>query len=53
MGEAGILSARDRVEFINGEILIKPIMGPPHCASVDRVSLAMHRKSGNHYIVRT
>jgi Uma2 family endonuclease len=53
MGEAGILSARDRVELINGEILIKPMMGPPHCASVDRVSLAMHRESDNHYIVRT
>jgi Uma2 family endonuclease len=29
------------------------MMGPPHCASVDRVSLAMHRASDNHYIVRT
>ena len=53
MGQAGILSARDRVELINGEILIKPMMGPPHCASVDRVSLAMHRASDNHNIVRT
>jgi hypothetical protein len=53
MGEVGILSAKGRVELIHGEILIKPMMGPSHCASVDRVSLAMFRVSDNRFIVRT
>jgi len=34
MEDAGILSNRDRVELVYGEILVKAVPGPPHNASL-------------------
>ena len=52
MGEAGILGEGDRVELIRGEILAMSPIGPPHCASVDRVNRALNRSVGDRAIVR-
>ena len=38
MGEAGILTEKDRVELVNGEIIVKSPIGPKHQANVDRVN---------------
>ena len=40
MGEAGILSDRDRVELIDGDVLAMTPIGPRHAASVDRATRA-------------
>jgi Uma2 family endonuclease len=53
MEEAGILSRRERVELIYGEILIKSMPGPPHSASVDRTNRVMGRLMGDRAIIRT
>ena len=38
MGEAGILTEKDRVELVNGEIIVKSPIGPKHQADVDRTN---------------
>ena len=40
MGEAGILTEKDRVELVNGEIILKSPIGPKHQANVDRATVA-------------
>lgn len=52
MGQAGILAEGDRVELIRGEILAMSPIGPPHCASVDRVNRTLNRAVGDRAIVR-
>lgn len=51
MEDAGILSARDRVELIYGEILVKAVAGPAHNASVARANRGMSRLVGDRAIV--
>jgi Uma2 family endonuclease len=52
MGKAGILAEGDRVELIRGEILAMSPIGPPHCASVDRVVHAFFQTISGSAIVR-
>jgi len=47
MEDAGILSCTERVELINGEILVKAVPGPPHNASVARINRAIGRLVGD------
>jgi Uma2 family endonuclease len=49
--DAGILSGRERLELIYGEILIKAVAGPPHNASVARANREMSRLVGDRAIV--
>ncbi len=51
MEDAGILSGRERLELIYGEILIKAVAGPPHNASVARTNREMGRLVGDRAIV--
>ena len=52
MGQVGILSRRDRVELIDGEVVAMPPIGPLHCASVDSLNLSMVTAVGGKAIVR-
>src|SRR5437870_13648259 len=52
MVETGILSERDRVELIYGEILAMSPIGHPHNAGVDRATRFMSRIVGDKAIVR-
>lgn len=52
MVDAGILSERDRVELIEGEILAMTPIGPSHGAAVDRATRAMVTATGDNAIVR-
>ena len=51
MEDVGILSGRERLELIYGEILIKAVAGPPHNASVARATREMVRLVGDRAIV--
>ncbi len=44
MGEAGILTADDRVELIKGDIVRMPPIGSPHASHVRRVSHSFARR---------
>ena len=52
MAEAGILTKRDRVELIDGEIVRKMTIGPRHGASVDRATRLFVTSTGDNVIVR-
>jgi Uma2 family endonuclease len=52
MAQTGILSERDRVELIDGEVVAMTPIGPRHCASVDRATRAFVNAAGEHAIVR-
>ena len=52
MVNAGILSERDRVELIEGEILAMSPIGPPHGAALDRATRAMFTIVADKAIVR-
>ena len=52
MGQVGILSAKDRVELIDGEVVAMSPIGPPHSAHVDRANRAFVLKAGDDAIVR-
>jgi Uma2 family endonuclease len=52
MVHAGILTKRDRVELIDGEIVAKMTVGPRHNACVDRVNRLFGTRVGESAIVR-
>jgi Uma2 family endonuclease len=52
MGQTGILSERDRVELIDGEVVAMTPIGPRHNASVDRANRALVMAAGDTAIVR-
>ncbi len=43
MVEAGVLQPKERVELIEGEILIMPPMGPPHFGGINRYTRVFRR----------
>jgi Uma2 family endonuclease len=51
MGQVGILSADDRVELIDGEIVVMTPIGPRHGACVARATRALVRAAGDDAIV--
>ena len=51
MGEAGILSGDDRVELIEGEIVMMTPIGPPHAAAVHRLTRLWITRLGDRAIV--
>ena len=52
MVDAGILSARERVELIDGEVVAMTPIGPRHNACVDRANRAFVTSVGDKAIVR-
>ena len=52
MAETGILSPNERVELINGEIILMSPAGPRHHAAVDRATRAFVMGAGETAIVR-
>ena len=52
MAEAGILSAQDRVELIEGEIIDMTPIGPRHADVVDRLAARLIRMLPPQYLVR-
>jgi len=53
MVETGILRPSERVELINGEIVVMTPISPRHGAVVDRTTRALIRLAGDTAIVRT
>jgi hypothetical protein len=51
MGRAGILSAKDRVELIDGQVLAMTPIGPRHNAAVSRATRALVMAAGEQAIV--
>jgi hypothetical protein len=47
MGETGILSGRDRVELIDGEVVAMTPIGSRHSAAVDRTTRTMVMRAGD------
>jgi len=52
MAEVGILTADDRVELLDGEIVEMAPIGPPHSSVVDRLTRLFTRRLGERAIVR-
>jgi Uma2 family endonuclease len=52
MGETGILSARDRVELIDGEVVTVSPVGSRHAAIVNRATRLLVTRLGDHAIVQ-
>ena len=53
MGEIGILGPDERVELIDGEILVMPPIGPGHAGSVDFTADYITRRLDEQFIVRS
>ena len=52
MTEAGILSASDRVELIDGEVVEMSPIGSRHAACVDKLNQILNRLVGEYLIAR-
>jgi hypothetical protein len=52
MGQVGILSRKDRVELIDGEIVAMSAIGPRHAACVDRANRTFGTRVGDAAVVR-
>ena len=46
MGEVGILNEDDRVELLDGELIVMSAIGPPHVAVVNRLTAAFAPLTG-------
>jgi Uma2 family endonuclease len=53
MGQVGILSDRDRVELIDGEVVAMTPIGPRHNACVNHATRALVRAAGDDAIVQS
>src|SRR5262245_25281528 len=53
MVETGILRPSERVELINGELVVMTPIGPRHGSVVDRTTRALIMTAGDQAIVRT
>ena len=53
MAEKGILDGQDRVELIDGEVLLMPPMGPRHIGGVARYARIFILRAGNRFTVLT
>lgn len=47
MGEAGILHEDDRVELIEGELIVMSPIGPRHASTVRRVNRLLGERAGS------
>ena len=52
LGEVGILRREDRVELVDGDIVLMSPIGTRHAACVDRLNVLLHRLFGDRAIVR-
>ena len=52
MAEVGILHHTERVELLDGEIIVRAPIGEPHATVVDRLTLAFAEVSRGRFIVR-
>ncbi len=52
MGEAGILKPDERVELVEGEIIVMPPIGPKHAGNVDISTEALILSAEGRYVVR-
>ncbi len=53
MAEKGILDCQERVELIDGEVLLMPPMGPRHIGGVARYARIFILRAGNRFTVLT
>ncbi len=52
MGEVGILHHTERVELIDGEVIVMSPVGVPHATVVDRLNMTFAEQARGRYIVR-
>ncbi len=52
MGEVGILHHTERVELIDGEVIVMSPVGVPHATVVDRLTMTFAEQARGRYIVR-
>jgi Uma2 family endonuclease len=53
MGERGILTPDDRVELLDGYLVVKPVQKSPHASTVVRTGRYFDRMLPDGYVVRT
>lgn len=52
MVDAGILREDERLELLDGELIVMPPQGPPHAGTTTRLDNRLHRIYGTGYVVR-